>query len=87
MPSLAVLCAQILDALQRDYRQAKLLRHGGTFSMLAAGGGLSVGGVFLGAPPEMGAGAAAVTLVAVGGLQVTTTDTVSYTHLTLPTKA
>ena len=39
--------------------------------MFAAGGGLSAGGVFLGAPPEMGAGAAAITLVAVGGLQVT----------------
>lgn len=75
MPSPCPLrCAQILDALQKDYRQAKLMRHGGTFSLFAAGGGLSAGGVFLGAPPEMGAGAAAITLVAVGGLQVNTNN-------------
>lgn len=65
-----MLCAQILEALHRDYRQAKLIRHGGTFSLFVVGGGLSAGGVFLGAPPELGAGAAAITLLGVGGLQV-----------------
>ncbi|CAM9203809.1 unnamed protein product [Hapterophycus canaliculatus] len=59
----------ILDALQSDYRRAKLLRHGSTFSVLVAGGGLSGGCVFLGAPIEMGVGAAGMTLLAAGGLQ------------------
>lgn len=66
-------CRQILDALQRDYRQAKLVRHGATFSVLAVGGGLSGGSVFLGAPVEMAVGAAAMTLLSAGGLQVNQT--------------
>lgn len=61
---------QILDALQKDYRRAKLLRHGATASLLAAGGALSGGVVFLGAPPEMAVGAVAMSLVSAGGLQV-----------------
>lgn len=72
---------QILDALQRDYRQAKLLRHGATFSVVAAGGGLSGGSVFLGAPVEMAVGAAAMTLVSAGALQVTELFNVSTRHV------
>lgn len=67
--SLAVV-SQILDGLQKDYRRAKLFRHGSTASLLTAGGGLAGGGVFLGAPVEMAAGAVAMTLVSAGGLQV-----------------
>lgn len=67
--SLAVV-SQILDALHKDYRRAKLLRHGSTASLLTAGGGLAGGSVLLGAPVEMAAGAVAMTLVSAGGLQV-----------------
>eukprot|EP00903_Cladosiphon_okamuranus_P016662 g15365.t1 len=59
----------ILDALQRDYRQAKLLRYSATFSSVAVGGGLSGGSVYLGAPVEMAVGAVAMTLLSAGGLQ------------------
>lgn len=51
--------------------QAKLFRHGATLSLLAAGGGLCGGSMFLGAPVEMAVGAGAMTLLSAGGLQVT----------------
>lgn len=56
--------------MHKDYRHAKMLRHSATFSLLTAGGALAGGSSFLGAPPEMGIGAAAMTLVSAGGLQV-----------------
>ncbi|CAM9166419.1 unnamed protein product [Ectocarpus sp. 12 AP-2014] len=59
----------VLDALQKDFRNAKLVRHGTTFAVLAAGGGLSGGSVFLGAPIEMAVGAAGMALASAGGLQ------------------
>ena len=77
---------QILDALQRDYRQAKLVRHGATFSVLAVGGGLSGGSVFLGAPVEMAVGAAAMALLSAGGLQVTKTRESQHAWLCLMRK-
>ncbi|CAM9152730.1 unnamed protein product [Pylaiella littoralis] len=60
----------ILDALQRDFMRAKVFRHGATISVLAAGGGLCGGGVYLGIPVEMAVGAGAMTLLSAGGLQM-----------------
>lgn len=50
--------------------RAKLFRHGATISVLAAGGGLCGGGMYLGVPVEMAVGAGAMTLLSAGGLQV-----------------
>lgn len=62
---------QILDDLQKDYRRAKILRHGATWSVVFVGGGLVGGSLFLGAPVEMAVGAGAMALFSAAGLQVT----------------
>ena len=61
---------QILEALHKDYQRTRIVRHGATFSVLAAGGGLAGSSVYFGAPLEMAVGVAATTLVAVGSVQV-----------------
>ncbi|CAM9610413.1 unnamed protein product [Ascophyllum nodosum] len=59
----------ILEALHKDYQRTRIVRHGATFSVLAAGGGLAGSSVYFGAPLEMAVGVAATTLVAVGSVQ------------------
>ncbi|CAB1117285.1 unnamed protein product [Ectocarpus sp. CCAP 1310/34] len=70
----------VLDALQKDFRNAKLVRHGTTFAVLAAGGGLFGGSVFLGAPIEMAVGAAGLALASAGGLQFHNSKALKATH-------
>ncbi|CAM9447207.1 unnamed protein product [Choristocarpus tenellus] len=62
---------RILDDIQREYNRFKWMRHGTTISLLATGGCLTGGSIYLGGPVEVTGGLVAISLVGAAGLQYT----------------
>lgn len=64
-----LLCQQILESVQNDFRRAKFLRHSATAATLTGGSSLAIGSAMLAMPYEVTAGLMVITALGTAGLQ------------------